>query len=57
MIQENGLDLHIVGRVLYLGTILTAEYVVWPVKGASFAEYGRFCSKNDLVDKLRTRIV
>ena len=57
MMQENGFDLDIVGGVLYLCTILAAKYIAGPVKGASFAEYGRFCTVYHLVDKLRTRIV
>jgi hypothetical protein len=57
MIQDNGFDLDIVDRVLYLYKVLAAKYVIGPVKGASFAEYGRFCTKYDLIDKLRARIV
>ena len=57
MIQENGFDLDIVGVVLYFCTILAAKYIVGPVKDASFAEYGRFCTMYDLVDKLHARIV
>jgi hypothetical protein len=49
MIQEKGFDLDIVGMVLYLCTILAAKYAVGPVSGASFAEYGRFRSKYDVV--------
>jgi hypothetical protein len=57
MIQENGFDLDIEGGVLYLCTIHAAKYVVGPVKDASFAEHRSFCTKYDLVDKLRARIV
>ena len=57
MIQDNGSDLDIVGRVPYLCTIVAATYVVGAVKGASFAECSRFCTKYDLVVKLRARIV
>jgi len=57
MNQEKGFDLDIVGVVLYLCTILAAKYAVGPVSGASFAEYGRFRSRYDVVDKLRARIV
>jgi len=57
MIQENGSDLDIVGRVLYICTFLVVKFAVGPVSGASFAEDGRFRSKYDLVDVLRARII
>jgi len=57
MIQENGFDLDIVGRVLYLCTFLAVRFAVGPVSGTSFAEAGRFRSKYDLFDVLRARII
>jgi hypothetical protein len=55
MIQERDFDLDTVGRVLC--TSLVVGYIVGPVNGASFAEYGRFRNRCDVVDKLRARIV